>query len=323
MKRISVTIIPLLFWSGILFLPAQAAEYNWITLDHPNAISTYALDHSGGNIVGYCEDKNGKYGFQYNGANWTTLNFPEAIATTPYGIDGGNIVGDFAFDYFGQTFYNAFFYNGATWTPLVYPGGGEVTYTSASGLDGDNIVGMYSTFKEEWEAAAYVYNISAGTWTPFASPYGSFTFENYTQPYGIHGDHVVGNYFSVIDNAYHGFLYNFITTDWITIDHPDGYLCSPTGIAGANIVGHYEAEDQADHGFLFDGTEWTTIDYPGAAETRILDIDGATLVGYYIDDEGMTHGFFATPVPVPSAVFLLGSGLAGLVGWIRRKGTGG
>lgn len=45
----------------------------------------------------------------------------------------------------------------------------------------------------------------------------------------------------------------------------------------------------------------------------------AAHVAGFDDGAGNTSGFFATPVPVPAAVWLFGSGLLGLIGIARRR----
>jgi probable HAF family extracellular repeat protein len=76
------------------------------------------------------------------------------------------------------------------------------------------------------------------------------------------------------------------------------------------------------HGFVreADGT-FHTIDVPGSESTSALDINTqGQIVGHFTDATG-THAFLATPslVPEPSTCLLLGSSLAGLVWWRKRK----
>jgi len=57
-------------------------------------------------------------------------------------------------------------------------------------------------------------------------------------------------------------------------------------------------------------------------EANDISADGTVIVGWGINPDGFEEGWIAeidpTPVPIPGAVWLLGSGLIGMVG-IRRK----
>jgi hypothetical protein len=89
-----------------------------------------------------------------------------------------------------------------------------------------------------------------------------------------------------------------------------------------DIVGLYVDMYMRDHGFLKTGNTFISIDYPGnTGITAVYDINNyGSIVGWYTDPTAGERGFLATPVPIPGAVWLLGSGLIGLVGLksIRR-----
>jgi len=66
-------------------------------------------------------------------------------------------------------------------------------------------------------------------------------------------------------------------------------------------------------GFLYDGTDWTTLDFPGASDTQAKHIDGSNIVGWHDSTSSAPD-----PVPEPTTILLLGSGIVGLLGF-RRK----
>jgi probable HAF family extracellular repeat protein len=59
------------------------------------------------------------------------------------------------------------------------------------------------------------------------------------------------------------------------------------------------------------------------SEAYDISADGKTIVGYGINPLGQKEGWVAnlTPVPLPSAIWLFGSGLAGIIGFIKLKGN--
>ena len=64
---------------------------------------------------------------------------------------------------------------------------------------------------------------------------------------------------------------------------------------------------------------FTPFDVPGASATAARGINNAgQVVGGFGDSSGLFHGFVASPVPLPAAVWLLGTTLGGL-GFVRRR----
>lgn len=77
---------------------------------------------------------------------------------------------------------------------------------------------------------------------------------------------------------------------WTTLDKPGASDTEAMSIDGSNIVGWYKQND-ADHGFLYDGTTWTLLDAPGAQNTYATGISGNNIVGFYRDSSNVSRGF--------------------------------
>ena len=90
------------------------------------------------------------------------------------------------------------------------------------------------------------------------------------------------------------------------------------GINNAGQVVGFFADSRGVHGFINTSGTFTTLDVPGASFTQARGINNAgQVVGLFGDSSG-SHGFVASPVPLPAAVWLLGTALGG-VGFARRR----
>jgi uncharacterized membrane protein len=115
----------------------------------------------------------------------------------------------------------------------------------------------------------------------------------------------------------------------------DSFAFSVSG-DGQRIVGYGKTETGA-KAFIWDQIQGmrdlqTVLETEGLAaplagwtllEARAISDDGSTIVGYGRNPDGQFEAWRAqlTPVPVPAAVWLFGSGLAGLIGLARRRMT--
>jgi hypothetical protein len=190
------------------------------TLDHPSAdFSQYhgsrLLGICGNDIVGYYQDSSGtSHGFLYNRLTsaFANINHPlassggEQTGTAPTGISGGKIVGTY-FDA-GE---KGFLYDGTTFTTIDGPAGN--TWTSLTGIDGQNIVGISSL-------GTFIYDSSTYKMLEYPSA-------NSTQIYGISGDQVVGAYW--ISGNTHGFI--------ATVPEPSTLALLAIGVLG--LIGYW------------------------------------------------------------------------------------
>ena len=115
----------------------------------------------------------------------------------------------------------------------------------------------------------------------------------------------------------HGFINTGGT--FTTLDVPGAGLTFAFGINDAGqVAGLFSDSSNVFHGFINTGGTFTTLDVPGASLTDAFGINNAgQVVGVFSDSSG-THGFVASPVPLPAAVWLLGTTLGGL-GFVRRR----
>lgn len=105
-----------------------------------------------------------------------------------------------------------------------------------------------------------------------------------------------------------------------------GSYANAINTSGDMVVGGLTTAAEESHAFLY--TEDAMLDLndfidPGTEWTLLVayDVnDSGWIIGDGLNAEGANHGFVLVPssVPIPSAIWLLGSGLIGLVG-VRRK----
>jgi len=147
-----------------------------------------------------------------------------------------------------------------------------------------------------------------------------------TTAIGINNSNQVVGTYRDSSNVFHGYLFD--GAGYTTIDFPAATLTEALGINDlGQIVGYYIDASAMTHGYLYDvfSQAFTTIEIPavGAYDTRVFGINNnGLLVGGYRDASGFHYGFTATIIPLPSALLLFSSGLAGLLGSVRVRNRG-
>jgi len=319
---------------------ANYAMADWVTLNMPGAVDTWATGISGTNIVGYGYDAGytNPRTFLYDGTKspadptaWTTLTMTGATYTFAQGINGNNIVGNYQIGEGPGSSLHGFLYNGTTWTTLDVPG---ATCTSAQGINGNNIVGNYNDYFGV--ARGFLYDGTKSptdptAWTTLTMPGIGNVF-----PMSISGDNIVGMYPGEEGRPNCGFLYDLTKpmddpTAWTILNVLDSTDTPVWGISGNNVVGYfnypvdYKLEEIGYNGeargFVYDITKsptdptaWTILNI-GETDTCPLGIDGGNIVGVINDPQGFLYS-----IPEPGTLTMLaGSGLLLLLGVLRRR----
>ncbi|WP_246504753.1 autotransporter outer membrane beta-barrel domain-containing protein [Microvirga antarctica] len=245
------------------------------------------------------------------------VNFPDAIGSSPYGPSFGNpngvlrTVGSYLTTA-SSPYDLSYLYDGAAApgrqiTPLAYPSapGNPTLFTIAHSTFGDTVVGNYDTRLATGNAA--IYTISTGTYVTNNKP-GAVS----TTAYGVYGDMIAGGYANVGPGGgigfEHGYLYNKITKQWSTYDHPAAIITHLEGITGAGRSGEYNmvADWVTADGVVHAGVlhvnalgipTWYEINIPGATLVSSNSAYGDKVVGIYLLPGSTTPNGYVATIP--------------------------
>jgi probable HAF family extracellular repeat protein len=309
MKAISLAIVLAIIMITLTNVQTtQAIPYEFTPISYPGATETGVIglnDLSQVQVVGevYLFTDSFIHGFIYKEGGFAPLfnvSVSGATHTTLNDInDAGKLVGHYDFDLPG---YNSlgFLYAEAVHTDIVPPGG---TDTQANSINNSDIIVGETTI--------------GGKQRGFIYDSGTYTFVDYpgadgTRALGISDNGTIVGLYSK-DGTEHGFIYSEGT--YSPLDVTGAVKTRAEGVNNAGqVVGFSTDSNGSAHGFLYYEGIFTPLDFPGRGGTSLFDINNA---GQIVGRNG-ENSMLATPVPVPSAVLLLGSGLAALVMWRRR-----
>jgi probable HAF family extracellular repeat protein len=303
------------------FCPAiHAAAYTFTTIEVPfaGAQDTYAWGiNDSGQIAGFYTEPGSaicglscNHGFLDSGGVFTSIDAPFTSPglTQAYGINSsGQIVGGY---YSPTTGAHGFLDDGGIFIPIAAQLAGAVAYgINARG----QIVGGYAGAGRE-----YGFLDNNEIYSTIDVPSGGV----FSEAFGINdAGQIVGVYQGPAGS--HGFLDNGGLFSTIDVPFAGCGNTEPTGINNeGQIVGIYSGCPGGPYGFLDSGGVFSTISVPfaGATGTEAFGInDRGQVVGLFFDSTGGRHGFLATPIPEPTTLLLLTTGLAGIVILIWRK----
>jgi probable HAF family extracellular repeat protein len=268
---------------------AQAASYQFFTIDVADAVDTFAAginDH--GHVVGGYTNQTGTLrAFLYKDGIAIPIEVPGSSSTIAFGINNrGRIVGSYA-----TTAQHGFDFKDDREQPLKtidVPFATDVFLTRANDINNrGQVVGEYLDNAVSNQQHGFLKD--RGVFSSIDVPNALITSAS-----GINDNGIIVGYYE--DTAgLHGFV--LTGEEYVALDVP--FVGANNTIAlGINnrgrIVGTYQ-NSAGIHGFTYYDGIYSTIAVPDALDTTPTGINrSGQVVGFYYDGVG-THGFIATP----------------------------
>jgi hypothetical protein len=259
----------------------------------------------------------------YGSANYTNENFPGSVQTQVTGINNSGLTVGFWADQNNATQVNnniGFVNNGGTFTSVVDPN--TVTFNGVQvnqllAVNNNNMAaGFY--INGGGNAQGYTYNIGTQAFTPV-----NIAGATAVTAAGVNDAGVIAGFYTNAVAVTLGFILN--GGSLTSLQDPNGVATMILGLNNKGLAdGVYMDAGGLFHGFVYDilTNTFTTVDDPNGngTNTTLNGLnDHGQLTGFYVDANGNTNGLLANPIPEPSPLVLIGSGIASLVASRRRR----
>jgi uncharacterized membrane protein len=307
--------------------PSFAISFVFENVDHPASsfpsFSQATGVNNAGHIVGSYQVDSPTLtyttSFIRDDSGYSDIIYPGAIDTHAAAINNAGIIVGSYWDGF-STGQRAFVYDEIGYTPFDRPG---ATRTNLFDINDTGL--MIGSSYDGIRQTNFVYD---GTGFTTIDHPDTDSDSDSTRLTAINDSGwIVGEFSDSNSTDLISFLYD--GSAFTTFEFPGAFETILTGISNrGHIIGTFYSNSMdylsgLGQAFLFDGTQFSVINHPDADLTGLSDInDIDQIVGSTFDlDQMVGHSFLASPVPLPSAVWLFFSGLIAVASLAKRRAT--
>lgn len=321
----TITLLTLLF--GLSSVNANASVYTFETLDN-NADPTFNQllgINDTGTIAGYYgsgAQGHPNIGYTLGQSGYIPENFPGSVQTQVTGINNNGVTVGFWSDQNNLNQVNnnfGFVDNHGVFTNVNNPGTGSFNGVLTNQLlavnDNNIAAGFYINAQGVTEGETY--NINNNSFSSVnINGAASVTAA------AINNANEIGGFYTDQNGNIDGFILN--GNNLITLQAPGEVTTEVLGLNNNGLADGLVIDGNNNmHGFVYNIStgQYNIVDDPNGIGTTTFNgiNDQGQITGFYVDSAGFTDGLLANPIPEPSILALIVSGILGLAGTSRRR----